>query len=62
MGGHVDTSFNLNGGSPKRASYSGSKKYGTSSQNYSVVFKIKYQTIPGEDLFVLGDIPELGSN
>ena len=27
---------------------------------YSVKFKLYYQTIPGEDLFVIGNIPELG--
>ena len=32
------------------------------NQNFSVMFKLKYVTVPGEDLFVIGDLPQLGSN
>ena len=32
------------------------------NHNFSVIFKLKYVTVPGEDLFVIGDIPQLGAN
>jgi hypothetical protein len=33
----------------------------TVDQTYSVSLKVKYQTIPGESVIVVGSIPELGS-
>ena len=33
----------------------------TQSQLFSVSFKLHYKTVPGEDLFVVGEIPELGT-
>lgn len=61
--GPVDTTFNFQESrvSPKSKGSYGGQNY-NKQQIYSVTFKIKYQTIPGEDLYVLGDIPELGSN
>jgi hypothetical protein len=32
------------------------------NHNYSVTFKLKYVTVPGEDLYVIGDLPQLGGN
>lgn len=31
------------------------------NHNFQVVFKLKYVTVPGEDLYVIGDLPQLGS-
>ena len=36
------------------------KSMNMSLAEYSVKFKLYYETIPGEDLFVVGNIPELG--
>ena len=31
-------------------------------QSFSVNFKLKYVTVPGEDLYIIGDLPQLGAN
>ena len=32
------------------------------SQNFTVIFKMKFVTVPGEDLYIIGDLPQLGGN
>ena len=32
------------------------------NNNYSVNFRLKYVTVPGEDLYVIGNLPQLGNN
>lgn len=47
--------------SPKRQSWDLNQQTNGSSNEYEVVFKIKYLTEFGENLFVIGDVPQLGT-
>jgi hypothetical protein len=56
--------FNLMGNRGNDVTYMSpnTRAKGMGHQLYSVTFKIKYETKPGEDLWVVGDCDELGQN